>query len=165
MNEQTETIINIIKETFGDDKIIDISENSHPICIEIHEEFLIELCDFLYRDERTYFDSLSSLTGLDNGPKENSLEVIYNLYSIPFDIHLMIKVKLDRDIEKPTVQTVSHIWKTALWHEREAFDLLGIYFEGHPDLRRILLPNDWEGHPLRKDYEHQEKYHGITVEY
>ena len=77
------------------------------------------------------------------------MEVIYNLYSIPFDLHLMVKIKFDR--ETPLVPTVSDIWKTANWHEREIFDLLGIRFEGHPDLRRILLPSDWEGHPLRKD--------------
>ena len=106
---------------------------------------------------------LSSITGIDNGPEDNTMEVIYNLYSIPFDLHLMVKIKIDR--ESAIVPTVSDIWKTANWHEREIFDLLGIRFEGHPDLRRILLPNDWEGHPLRKDDILQEQYHGIKVDY
>jgi NADH-quinone oxidoreductase subunit C len=63
----------------------------------------------------------------------------------------------------PSVPSLVSIWRTADWHEREAFDLVGVYFEGHPDLRRILLPEDWVGHPLRKDYVEQEKYHGIQV--
>jgi len=65
----------------------------------------------------------------------------------------------------PTISTLSHIWRTANWHEREAFDLMGLWFESHPDLRRILLPADWQGHPLRKDYENMETYHGIKVAY
>jgi NADH-quinone oxidoreductase subunit C len=91
------------------------------------------------------------------------MEVIYNLYSIPYNHHLTVKVMLDR--AEPAVESLTAIWKTADWHEREAYDLLGIRFNNHPDLRRILLPEDWEGHPLRKDYEHQEYYRGIKVEY
>jgi NADH-quinone oxidoreductase subunit C len=106
---------------------------------------------------------LSCVTGIDNGPETNTMEVAYNLYSIPFNNHLMIKATLPRD--NPQVETVSTIWKTADWHEREAFDLFGIIFLNHPDLRRILLPADWEGHPLRKDYRHQEYYRNIKVEY
>ena len=89
--------------------------------------------------------------------------MLYHLYSIPHDIHLALKVELDRT--KPEVDSVTEIWKTADWHEREAYDLLGIHFKNHPDLRRILLPDDWEGHPLRKDYVEQEKYHEIKVKY
>ena len=80
----------------------------------------------------------------------------------------MLKVVFDRALPNeaaPQVPTVSHIWKTADWHEREAFDLMGIQFSNHPDLRRILLPEDWEGHPLRQDYQAQEYYHGIQVKY
>jgi NADH-quinone oxidoreductase subunit C len=80
----------------------------------------------------------------------------------------MLKVVVPRNIEGqaiPQIPTVSSIWKTADWHEREAFDLMGIEFVGHPDLRRILLPEDWVGHPLRKDYQVQDYYHGIQVKY
>ena len=106
---------------------------------------------------------LSCVTGVDNGPDVGTMEVIYNLYSIPFNHHLMIKVMLPREL--PVIESVSHIWKTAEWHEREVYDLFGIKFNNHPDLRRILLPADWEGFPLRKDYKHQDYYRGIRVEY
>jgi NADH-quinone oxidoreductase subunit C len=76
---------------------------------------------------------------------------------------LHLRVVLDR--EKPEVPSLSGIWKTADWHEREAYDFFGIQFTGHPNLTRILLPADWEGHPLRKDYVEQERYHGIKVKY
>ena len=106
---------------------------------------------------------LSCVTPIDNGVAAGTLEIAYNLYSIPYNLHLMLKVTLPRD--NAEVGTISHIWKTAEWHEREAFDMYGIKFTNHPDLRRILLPADWEGNPLRKDYKHQEYYRNIKVEY
>lgn len=137
--------------------------NSTPRGIIISPDDLIKICKTLFEDPSAYFDMLSCLTGIDNGVTAGTMEVVYNLYSIPFNHHLTIKVILPRD--KPEVHTVSHIWKTADWHEREAYDLLGIKFINHPDLRRILLPADWEGHPLRKDYKHQEYFRGVKVEY
>ncbi|VXD20566.1 NADH-quinone oxidoreductase subunit C [Marinoscillum sp. 108] len=137
--------------------------NATPQALLVAPEAIHAVCTWLHAGEKTYFDSLSCLTGLDNGPEAGTMEVIYNLYSIPYDLHLMLKVSLER--ANPHIDTVSDIWKTANWHEREAYDLLGIHFNNHPDLRRILLPKDWEGHPLRKDYEEQEKYHGMTVKY
>lgn len=136
---------------------------SSPAALIIHANQIVAVCELLHTNEKTYFDSLSCLTGLDNGEEKNTMEVIYNLYSIPYDLHLALKVELDRS--EPEIDSVTGIWRTADWHEREAYDLLGIQFKGHPDLRRILLPDDWEGHPLRKDYVEQEKYHDVKVKY
>ncbi|MEQ8926791.1 MAG: NADH-quinone oxidoreductase subunit C [Fulvivirga sp.] len=153
-------IKSIITNQFGD-IIISEDEKATPKAIEIAAESLFKTMTCLYEHDQLYFDMLSCITGLDNGPEAGSMEVIYNLYSIPFDHHLMVKVNLDR--KEPQIDSVSSIWKTADWLEREVFDMYGIAFNNHPDLRRILLPNDWEGYPLRKDYKHQDLYHGITV--
>ncbi|MCF2502291.1 NADH-quinone oxidoreductase subunit C [Dyadobacter sp. CY107] len=143
------------------------AKGAQPILI-VPVNDIAEICDFLYRDNRLYFDYLACLTAIDNGVTLGTMEVIYNLTSIPYGHDLMIKTVFTRNPEGnslPTVPSVASIWRTADWHEREAYDLVGIYFEGHPDLRRILLPEDWEGHPLRKDYEVQDRYHGIYVRY
>ena len=143
--------------------VLDEDLTSSPHSILVDHSFLIEVCEFLQSHEKTYFDSLSCLTGIDNGVEAGTVDVVYNLYSIPHDLHLALKVSLNR--KEPTVNSVSSVWKTADWHEREAYDLIGIKFKGHPDLRRILLPDDWEGHPLRKDYVEQEKYHDVVVKW
>ena len=127
-----------------------------------------DVCLFLRDDKRFFFDQLACLSGVDNGPAKNTLEVIYHLYSIPFHLFFVLKVEVERGDGKtqlPEVPSVVDVWRTADWHEREAFDMYGVTFAGHPDLRRILLPADWEGYPLRKDYTEQEYYHGIKVAY
>lgn len=160
---ELDKIISLLKDKFGDDIIQEIDENASPRAIVVNPADIHRVCFELHTNKQGYFDMLSCLTGLDNGPETGTMEVIYNLYSVPFEMGLMIKVKLDRN--KPEVSTISDIWKTADWHEREAYDMYGIKFVNHPDLRRILLPADWEGYPLRKDYQHQEYYRGIKVEY
>ncbi len=140
-----------------------IDEAASPKAIKISAQDLVPAMDALYRNPTTYFDMLSCITGIDNGVQAATMEVVYNLYSIPFNHHLMIKVTLPRDHAE--VDTVSHIWRTANWLEREIFDMYGVNFKNHPDLRRILMPADWEGHPLRKDYSHQEYYRDIKVAY
>jgi NADH-quinone oxidoreductase subunit C len=152
----------LIADHFGAE-VVKEAANFHPPAVLIQPQKIKEVCRFLQNHPDIYADSLSCLTGIDNGPQANTMEVIYTLYSIPHGHHFQLQCIIDRS--KPEIDTVSDVWRTADWHEREAFDLLGITFTGHPDLRRILLPTDWEGHPLRKDYEHQEKYHGITVKY
>jgi NADH-quinone oxidoreductase subunit C len=140
-----------------------VVENATPRAIKIAKEDLIGVAQNLFENPILYFDMLSCITGIDNGPDAGTLELAYNLYSIPFDHHLMIKVAVSRD--KPEVESLCSIWKTADWHEREIFDMYGIHFLNHPDLRRILMPADWVGYPLRKDYKHQEYYRDIKVEY
>ncbi|PKK34669.1 NADH-quinone oxidoreductase subunit C [Siphonobacter sp. SORGH_AS_0500] len=154
----------LLTHEFGTEALIGEEELVLMPNLTVRPESLVPICEFLRNDERTYFDSLSCLTALDNGT--DTFEVAYNLFSIPYEHALCLKVKLPRqEGTPPAVNSVSEIWRTANWHEREAYDLMGIHFEGHPDLRRILLPEDWEGHPLRKDYTEQERYHGITVKY
>ncbi len=92
---------------------------------------------------------------------EPGLEFVYNLSSYPHRHLFTLKVDTPRD--NPVVPTVSGLWSHADWQEREVFDLLGVVFEGHPDLRRILMPEDWPGHPLRKDFVEPEEYHGIST--
>jgi NADH-quinone oxidoreductase subunit C len=158
-----QAIVDHIKSNLDEQVIISIDENASPKAIIVDAKNLIEVMSLLQSDDQLYFDSLSCITGLDNGPEDNSMEVIYNLYSIPYNHHLMVKVELER--ENPTIDTLTDLWKTADWHERETFDLFGIHFNNHPDLRRILLPADWEGFPLKKDYQQQAYYHGVKVEY
>jgi NADH-quinone oxidoreductase subunit C len=158
----------LLTGNFGEDAVTEAVENVPQPFLVIPAERLYEIADFLFRDERLYFDYLANLTAIDNGPTNGTMEVIYHLNSIPYGHSVILKVVLLRNKEAeplPTLPTLSTIWRTANWHEREAFDLMGIYFQNHPDLRRILLPTDWEGHPLRKDYQQQELYHGIKVKY
>ncbi len=143
--------------------IVGEDENASPAALLVKPQFIFQICELLQSNEKTYFDQLSCLSGLDNGEEAGTMEVIYNLYCIPYDLHLMLKVELDR--KHPSIDSVMDIWKTADWHEREAYDLFGIHFNKHKDLRRILLPNDWEGFPLRKDYVEQERYHDVKVKY
>ncbi|MEM9895669.1 MAG: NADH-quinone oxidoreductase subunit C [Bacteroidota bacterium] len=159
---QFEEIRKILHDSFPDD-ILGVDENSTPAALLVQSYSIKKICAFLKKDDRLFFDSLSCLTGLDEGVESGLMEVIYNLYSIPYDHHLMLKASIDRSNAR--IDSVSSIWRTADWHERETFDLLGIHFNGHPDLRRILLPADWEGYPLRKDYVEQERYHSVKVKY
>jgi len=93
--------------------------------------------------------------------------MVYHLASIPYQTQLTLKVSVENDRnpeELPTFPSITSVYRTADWHEREAYDLVGIFFEGHPDLRRILLPDDWEGYPLRKDYKTAEYYKEIKID-
>ena len=116
---------------------------------------------FLRDDEAMLFDSLMCLSGVDHG--NGSLGVTYHLHSMKHNHKVVLKTEMP--ITNPRCASVEAVWKTANWHEREAYDLFGIIFEGHPDLRRILLPDDWVGYPLRKDYKIPEYYRGMKVPY
>lgn len=158
-----EKVVHLIEEKFGAEAIVSSHAEAIQPFVVLKTDLLLDVCTELQTNPDCYFDHLSNVTGVDNGVEKNSMEVIYHFYSITKNSHFIIKVILDR--EKPSVPSLTSIWRTADWHEREAFDLLGIHFEGHPDLRRILLPANWEGHPLRKDYTTQEYFHGVKVDY
>ncbi|MFY0624828.1 MAG: NADH-quinone oxidoreductase subunit C [Reichenbachiella sp.] len=150
-----------IVRLFGDSAVVSIDENATPKALIINPEVIKDVCQILADREGLFFDMLSCLTGIDNGPEVGTMEVVYNLYSIPLEHALMLKVILPR--ENPEVESLCSVYMAAEWHEREAYDLLGIQFRNHPDLRRILMPADWEGHPLRKDYVEPEEYRGMKT--
>ncbi len=121
----------------------------------------MEVARYLRDDPDLRFESLMCLSGVDYGKE---LGVVYNIHSIPHRHRFCLKVLLEREgDEQPRVPTVVSVWAGANWHEREAYDMVGIVFDGHPDLRRILLPDDWDGFPLRKDYKFPREWHGIPI--
>jgi NADH-quinone oxidoreductase subunit C len=137
---------------------------------------IVDVCSYLRDEPSLAFDYCNSVTAVDyfepDAKKaakvtwEPHMEVVYHLFSMRHKHSLVLKVMLPRWAgpglnELPEVPTVSGVWSTADWHERECYDLLGVRFTGHPNLRRILCPEDWVGHPLRKDYEMPLEYHGI----
>jgi NADH-quinone oxidoreductase subunit C len=159
-------IKSLIINMFGADVILKEDNVSPQNSITIPTDRLLEVAQFLHVQSQLYFDFLACITAIDNGEEIGTMEVVYNLTSIPYQHDFTLKVEVPRnkkDEPLPKVPSLTIIWRTADWHEREAYDLIGIEFVGHPDLRRILLPADWEGHPLRKDYQQQEIYHGMKV--
>ena len=130
------------------------------VCATVAPAAIAEVSRFAKDDPELAFDCLSNLSGVDY-PKRAVIEIVYNLYSYRHRHHFTLKVDTPRD--NPVVPTLSGLWSHADWQEREVFDLLGVVFEGHPDLRRILMPEDWPGHPLRKDFVEPEEYHGIST--
>jgi len=129
--------------------VVSVVEGHGEVTVTAPRESILDICVFLKREHD--FDMLADLCGSDRGPEEDPrFEVNYHLFSTVHYSRLRLKVLLSDD--DPTVPTVSGLWKTANWHERETYDLVGIKFDGHPDLRRILLPSDFDGHALRKDY-------------
>jgi NADH-quinone oxidoreductase subunit C len=131
-----------------------------PYC-SVSPEAIVEVSRFLRDEPSLKFEVLSDLTALD-WPKQEKIQVVYHLYSYSNKSQFVLKVDLPRD--NPVVPTLEGVWKVANWFEREVFDLFGVVFEGHTDLRRIMLPEDWVGYPLRKDYVEQEEYDGISTQ-
>jgi NADH-quinone oxidoreductase subunit C len=162
-----EPIKQLLTERLGDDVILGEETSGLQPALVINPERIVEVCLELRNNPATYFDFLSCLSGVDYGTEANRFGVVYHLASIPYQTQLTLKISKahSRNLEDlPVFKSVSSVYRTAEWHEREAYDLLGIFFENHPDLRRILLPDDWEGYPLRKDYTTAEYYKGIKID-
>ena len=124
------------------------SERFGELTVEIAPEKLVEACLFLKTDRQ--FERLSTVTAVDRYPSQPRFEVVYHLQSIGRNQRLRLKCRLSG--ERPEIDSATAVWRSANWFEREVFDLFGIRFRNHPDLRRIMMPEDWDGHPLRKDY-------------
>jgi len=140
-------LVNKLKGQFGE-AIGDASEFIGQLSITVNGARIVEICDFLKRDEDTGFDYLSDLTCVHYPDRRDApFEIVYNLFSIASNERVRLKVRTSEAVE-----SVTSVWPAANWLEREVFDLFGIRFHNHPDLRRLLLPPDWEGYPLRKDF-------------
>jgi NADH-quinone oxidoreductase subunit C len=139
-----------IREVFPEE-VLAVSEFRGQVSVTLRKTRIRDIARYLHDDPDLYFDYLIDVCGVDYlGKKEKRFEVVYHLYSIKH--RRMIRLKAEVGEEDLTIDSVTSVWIGANWHERETFDLFGITFSGHPDLRRILMPEDWEGHPLRKDY-------------
>jgi NADH-quinone oxidoreductase subunit C len=137
------------------EKIVSFTEEAKDPFIIIAPDALKPIMRFLKDDPRLAFDFLACITAVDY---PESVTIVYHLFSYQKRHKVVIKAQVSR--ENPEIETVEDIWKAANWHEREAFDLIGVNFIGHSNLRRILLAEDWVGHPLRKDYKQPDEYHG-----
>jgi NADH-quinone oxidoreductase subunit C len=157
----------ILTYKFGAEVIVGEETSGLQPALLIAPDIIGDVCLELRNNPLTYFDFLSCLSGVDHGAEDGRFEVVYHLSSIPYQLQLTLKISKihDRASEDlPSFKSVADVYRTAEWHEREAYDLVGIFFEGNPDLRRILLPDDWEGYPLRKDYTNAEYYKGIKID-
>jgi len=172
----TSEIHQLLVAQVGEGKITGSNLEATDPWVEVAPAAILEVAQFLKTDSRLAFDHLNDLCGVDyfepdekkakKFEQEPHLEVVYHLYSYDQKHSLVVKVKLPRWKNDqvgtiPEVDSVAGIWASADWHEREAYDLVGIHFANHPNLRRILCPEDWVGHPLRKDYDFPLEYHGI----
>jgi NADH-quinone oxidoreductase subunit C len=144
----TQDIVAKLKGKFPQ-SVLDTSESRGELSVVVKREDIVSLCNYLRDDAELCFDFLSDLTAVDRLGRRPRFDVVYHLYSLEKNHRVRLKVGVDEDESVPSVTSV---WGNANWFEREVFDLFGIKFTDHPDLRRILMPDDWEGHPLRKDF-------------
>jgi len=129
--------------------VLEVKDFLGEVTVTVPREAIVDTCKFL--KEQQGFDLLADLCGADRGPEEEERFVVnYHLFSTKHYNRLRLKVRVSEDDAK--IPSVTSVWRTADWHERETYDLFGVTFENHPDLRRILLPSDFDGHALRKDY-------------
>jgi len=154
-------IIERLQKEFGD-KITGAEAEAINPGVVVATDAIAEVAAFVRSEPELAFDNLMCLSGVDYPNADPPrLEVVYNLFSYEHRHTFVLKVHVSRD--QPSVPTVESVWGVANWHEREAYDMFGIEFAGHSDLRRILLPDDWQGYPLRKDWEDPDFYNGMRV--
>ena len=147
----TEALLEFVEKLKSENAswVTDVKNALGEVTVIVPGESITAVCEYLKTAQG--FDLLADICGADRGPEEDPrFEVNYHLFSTKHFNRLRLKVLVSED--KPNVRTVTNVWNTANWHERETYDLFGVVFDGHPDLRRILLPSDFDGHALRKDY-------------
>ena len=153
---KTSELIAKIKEKLDKDALEITETPFDDILIEINKDEIISVMETLKNDPELKFDSLLNQLGVDH---KERFSVIYNLFSFSLDRKITVKAYLDR--ENPEISSIESIFRGINWFERETFEMLGITFSGHSNLQRLLLPDDWEGYPLRKDYAFPDQYHGV----
>jgi NADH-quinone oxidoreductase subunit C len=145
---ETNLAVKKLKEKFPA-SVSEVKTFREEMTITVSKKDLFEICKFLYSDPDLQYHFLTDLCGVDFFPQAPRFEVVYHLYSLKNNQRLRLKTKVG---DAESVSSVESIWKAANWYEREAFDLFGIPFENHPDLRRIMMWDGYEGYPLRKDF-------------
>lgn len=148
-----------LRELCGD-AVGDLAGDGASAALLVAPERLVEVVTACREDADLAFDCLSNLSGVDY-PKDGHIQVVYHLFSYRRRHAFVLKANAHRD--DPVLPSLAGVWRAADWQEREVFDLLGVRFTSHPDLRRILMPEDWPGHPLRKDFVEPAEYHGIAT--
>ena len=150
-------IVSRLTERFGNQITASHPTGKHPR-VHVNSTDWLPIAEFMRNDDALRLDWLANLSGVDY-VADGTMAVVYDLWSFDHRHTFAVKVFCPRD--NPRVPSVAHLWRAADWNEREAYDMFGIVFDGHPDLRRILCADDWEGFPLRKDYVFPREYHGI----
>jgi len=160
-------ILRKIKQKFGETGFSWMDNHSGDPYLVIPVDRLRQLALFLKKEPALEFDSLMSICGVHQTEEIEKIEVVYHLFSYRYRHRLTFKVQLERPLilfhYYLRLDTVSDIWPAAGWLEREVYDMLGVHFKGHRDFRRLLLPTDWQGYPLLKDYQESGTYRGITT--
>jgi NADH-quinone oxidoreductase subunit C len=139
----------LLRDRLGED-VLDVATFRDDTTVTLKPKAVVMACRLLHDDPELRFDLLALLTAVDYWPAEPRFAVVYSVYSTSQNVFLGLRVPVSD--KEPVVPSIESVFKNANWHEREVYDMFGIRFDGHSDMRRILMPQDWEGHPLRKDY-------------
>lgn len=147
LSETLQSVVDGLSENHADE-LIDVYQSSGDTFIRVEPEAIIEICKYIKNDH--HFIYLADILGADRFTSEERFEVIYNIVSLRDRERLFLKVWLEE--ENPTVDSITDIWKSASWHERQVYDMFGVTFNNHPDMRRIYMPEDFDYYPLRKEF-------------
>jgi NADH-quinone oxidoreductase subunit C len=156
--EAVQPVLTGLNERFAD-AVVEVTGHAGGVTVELARAHLVEVATWLRDHPAARFRLLSDLSGTDYPQRSDRIAVDYHLYSFDHNMRLRLKVRVP--VEDPHVPTVTGVWPTANWHEREVYDFFGVRFDGHPNLVRILMPEDWQGYPHRKDY----PLGGVDVQY